>query len=179
MDNNNYGQQFAPQRMRPQAPSNLTPTMPTPKNNNNSFLPIVISIILAVIVLVESIALVFLIINSTNNAEEETSSADDDYVPNDMTDGSSAYTYDDNYNLTSFSVTCTSEQGDSYIFDQNRRFEKTDANGEETASGTYSILNSTLITLRDAGTDIGNVFYDGIYVVNGTTFYTCVESDAS
>ena len=86
------------------------------------------------------------------------------------------YEIDAEDNIVALELTCENENGDKYIFTKAKQYTKT--SGSNTGdSGTYSIISSSAIVLNDPTdtTKAQTVYYDGIYIIEGTTFYDCEE----
>ena len=168
MDNNSYEQEFQ---------QNLQASMAQPMADNTSSgkLPLIISIALAAVVLVESIALLvtlnnyFSIVNGGEDTEEITVESEEE---NDGT-----YVYDNDYNLTAMNVTCTSENGAKFVLTGSNNYQELNSDSSQIGSGSYSILNDSLVSLSGSNNNQGRVlYYDGFSLADGTTLYQCEEN---
>lgn len=176
MEKNSFEQEFIhnvkqttpPQVIKPQ-PANLNPNA-SAKTSKLSFIAI---IILAIIALVEAVALVVMAINLQAEPDEELVEDElDDYAVSNLT----PYEYDNEDNIVALNLTCESEDGNQFAFTKAKQYTKSSGSAPE-ESGTYSMLKNTAIILNN-GAGAGEekiVYYDGIYVIDGTTFYSCEE----
>lgn len=167
MDNSNFEQQFK-QNVKTSA---MAPA-PTASTGETNKLPLVIAIVLAIVTLVESIALIIALSNrpsvqteTSENDDYQTPIAHDDYIR-------SAYVYDDDYNLIAVNFSCVADDKSSYIFTASNYYEQRDNAGSVTASGPYSVSNSSLISLGDANKVL---YFDGFNIADGLTIYKCEE----
>lgn len=170
MDNNgNFEQQFT-QNLKASAPA---PTAATVSASPNK-VSLVIIIALAAITLLESIVLIitlsnyFSIMNEGSDDIEEVSLEEEPDANN--------YTYDNDYNLLAFGLTCVAEDGSSYEFTLDNKYEQYNGAGSLAASGPYTITNDSLISLSGSNKVL---YYDGFDVADGTTIYTCEETAAA
>ena len=182
MENNNYEQEFIQNVKRTSQP---VPSRQTALKTsaNTSVAPLVIAIILALVVLIESIALAIFAVNygealdlygGDYSSEIEYDSVSDS--PEALSEASS-YNYDDDYNITAFDLTCTTDDGSKYTFTKSKSYQKTDASSNSTSSGSYSIINSGAVVLNSSNTNEEKiVYYDGYDIIEGTTFYACEEN---
>lgn len=175
-NNNNYEQEFIKNIKQVSQP--MPSPQPAPRTSSNaSILSLVIAIVLAFIVLIESIVLAVFAVNyftPEEEFEEITTTVDDS--PEALS-AASSYTYDENYGITAFNLTCTAEDGATYTFTKAKEYQQTDASSNPVSSGTYSIINSGAVVLDDPSTSGEDkiVYYDGYDIIDGVTFYTCVE----
>ena len=196
MDNSNLDQQFkqsinavAPKPVavsRPVSNINSNPSPNIIKQSNSEKLPWIISIILAAIVLIESIALViFLIIhfNMVNNTYEIEDveipeySNEETVIEEDVSD--SNYIYDENYNLTAADLTCVADDGATIVLDTSNNYKRYDGSSSTIDSGSYTIKNDSLISLKTSGSDNGKVLYfDSITIADDLIIYDCERIDA-
>lgn len=196
MDNSNLDQQFkqsinavAPKPVavsRPVSNINSNPSPNIIKQSNSEKLPWIISIILAAIVLIESIALViFLIIhfNMVNNTYEIEDveipeySNEETVIEEDVSD--SNYIYDENYNLTAANLTCVADDGATIVLDTSNNYKRYDGSSSTIDSGSYTIKNDSLISLKTSGSDNGKVLYfDSITIADDLIIYDCERIDA-
>ena len=168
MENDNFEQQFQ---------QNLQASMAQPVANESSSgkLPLIISIALAAVILVESIALVITLNNyfAIMNGEEDGDAITVEEEPAD----NGVYVYDDNYNLTAMNITCTSENGAKFVLTNTKNYQELDSSSSQIGSGTYSIINDSLIPLSGANNNQERVlYYDGFNLADGTTLYECEEN---
>lgn len=183
MENNNYEQDFiknvrATSRVAPPANKGVGGA------DGASRLPLIVSIVLAMVVLVESIALTVFAINygevldlyGDDVADSEFDTNDDS--PEALSEGS-IYNFDENYMITAFDLTCVADDGIKYSFTKAGDYEKTDDSSNIIDSGTYSILNGSAVVLNNSDVPNGDkkmvAYYDGAYLIEDTTFYTCEE----
>ena len=166
MDNNgNFEQQFT-QDLKTVAPAPVK----APSTGSNKVL-LAVTIALIVITLVESIALVitlsnyFSIMNEGSDGIEEVSLEEEPDANN--------YTYDNDYNLLAFGLTCVAEDGSSYEFTLDNNYEQYHGAGSLGASGPYTITNDSLISLSGSNKVL---YYDGFDLADGLTIYTCEEA---
>lgn len=176
--NNNYEQEFVEKVSvaNQPAPSNWqAPSSTGPKSS----LLLVVVIIFAIIVLVESVAL---IIFATNYGEVLDLYGDGDIeYPDDLTgdysdelSSNSNFDYDDNFDVTSFNLTCTNEDDFEYAFTKSGTYQKTDSASNTIDSGTYSIINGGAVVLDSANQSEDKVvYYDGYVVMDGIDSYMC------
>ena len=196
MDNSNLDQQFkqsinavAPKPVavsRPVSNINSNPSPNIIKQSNSEKLPWIISIILAAIVLIESIALViFLIIhfNMVNNTYEIEDveipeySNEETVIEEDVSD--SNYIYDENYNLTAANLTGVADDGATIVLDTSNNYKRYDGSSSTIDSGSYTIKNDSLISLKTSGSDNGKVLYfDSITIADDLIIYDCERIDA-
>ncbi len=173
MDNQNFEQQFT-QNVRSSA------AQPTGvESGSSSKLPLVISIALAAIVLVESIVLLITISNYSNAVNNYFSDEVDEgevveggVIDNDTVEDD--YVYDDEGNLTAMEITCTNESGTKIKLDKSNKLEILDSSSNVTASGSYTILRDSVISLAGSSND-RTFYYDGLILADGTTIYDCEE----
>ena len=183
MENNNYEQDFiknvrATSRVAPPANKGVGST------DGASRLPLIVSIVLAMAVLVESIALIVFAVNygevldlyGEDLVESELDVNDDS--PEALSEGS-IYNFDENYMITAFDLTCVADDGMKYSFTKAGDYEKTDDSSNIIDSGTYSILNGSVVVLNNSDGSANDkkkaTYYDGAYFIEDTTFYTCEE----
>ena len=180
MDNNSYEQEFIKSIKQPKQP------VPTPRpalkpNSDASTLPLIVSIILGIVVLVESVALIIFAINygevldlyGENNSTSSGEATNDS--PEALSENSN-FTYDEDYNVISFDLTCTAEDGSKYAFTKAGTYQKTDGSSNSVDSGSYSVINSGAVVLKSSNqTNDKTVYYDGYDIIEGITFYTCGE----
>ena len=166
MDNNgNFEQQFT-QDLKTVAPAPVK----APSTGSNKVL-LAVTIALIVITLVESIALVitlsnyFSIMNEGSDGIEEVSLEEEPDANN--------YTYDNDYNLLASGLTCVAEDGSSYEFTLDNKYEQYNGAGSLAASGPYTITNDSLISLSGSNKVL---YYDGFDLADGLTIYTCEEA---
>ena len=168
MDNNgNFEQQFT-QDLKTVAPAPVK----APSTGSNKVL-LAVTIALIVITLVESIALVITLSNYfsiTTADEEDYGTPSNEETTDDSNVGS--FIYDDDYNLTSFSLNCIADDGAYYNFGTDNKFEQYNGAGSLAASGPYSITNDNLISLSGSNKVL---YYDGFEIADGLTIYTCKE----
>ena len=196
MDNSNLDQQFkqsinavAPKPVAVSHPVSNTNSNPSPnitKQSNSEKLPWIVSIILAAIILIESIALViFLIIhfNMVNNTYEIEDveipeySNEETVIEEDVSD--SNYIYDENYNLTAANLTCVADDGATIVLDTSNNYERYDGSSSTIDSGSYTIKNDSLISLKTSGSDNGKVLYfDSTTIADDLIIYDCERIDA-
>lgn len=175
MDNNNYEQQFIQNTRQSNQP--MAPRPAAAPSTSGSVLPLVIAIILAFIVLIESIVLAIFAVNYFTPEEE----FEDITTVNDSPEALSAagsYTYDANYGITAFNLTCTSDDGATFTFTKAKEYQQTDTSSNPVSNGTYSIINSGAVVLDDPNTSGEDkiVYYDGYNIIDGVTFYACEEN---
>lgn len=167
MDKENYEQQFM-QNIK-SGTSNKNPE--TPSHKPASSLPLVIAIILAIIVLIESIVLIIVLANlfggyvSDLDVTYEISDDEEEY-----------YIFDDQGDISAFSITCTSDDNSQYSFGKNQQYKAYNAESELLDSGSYSIIRSDIIVLGEPSTNNKTLFYDGANVVDDLVFYECEET---
>jgi hypothetical protein len=177
MDNNSFENEFiqnVKQTTRPPAKPSIKP------GAGESKLPLVIALVTSFIVLIESIILVTFTVNYFNKDQEddddENISVYDDSPESLSEEG--AFTLDDSYAITAFNLTCTSEEGSKYVFKKSKAYQKSDATSTTIDSGNYAILNETAVILNSDNSSSDEesiVYYDGVYVIEGKTFYECKE----
>ena len=167
MDNNDFEQQFT---------QNVKKTMPaksaTTTGDSLSKLPLVVAIVLGIVTLIESIILIVTLINFfqvVNPVEEEISVDVEEY---DTIGDEDEFTgYNDNDELVWLNLTCTNEDSNSkYVFTKTKDFQQFKGS-DIVNSGTYSIVNDTLVSLSGDGGKV--LFYDGYSVADGLTIYDC------
>lgn len=172
MDNNNYEQQFQ------QDLQNSMASQPTGSMNmeKSSKIPIIVAAVLGVIVLVETIFLVITMTNNSTTTEDEENYdevvLEDEYVEDD-----GSYVYDEDDNLIALEVTCSTENGASFALTTDNKYSQYDASSNLTDSGTYSILESSIIPLTstNASNQQKVLYFDGWILADGTTIYDCEE----
>ena len=179
MDNNSYEQDFiknVKQTKQPAAPSRSTSKTTT----STSMLPTIVAIILGLIVLVESVALVIFAINygvvldlygdsTIEYVDEETEG-----TPESLSE-SSSYEYDEDFNVVAFDLICSAEGGSRYEFAKSGAYQKTDSGSNLLDSGTYSILENSVVVLKNPDrTEDEFIYYDGYdVIIEDDTFYDC------
>ena len=134
------------------------------------------TIVLAVLVVIESIAIGFMMMNHVglsresdfDTEDEEESSIEEDTEEIDDT----KYVFNDDGDLTAFDLTCTQENGASYIFSKDGSFSYNDASGDM-SSGSYSFVHNGIISLTGGQDNNRVLYYDGSMVADGTTIYEC------
>ena len=169
MNDNNFEQQF----IKNVGQSTVANTQ-TPKNTGT--LSLTIAIIMAVIVLIESIALVVISMSYSQMLDNYFSDEGDGFIEETyVNESETAYQFDDSLNLVSFNLTCTAEDGSKFVFKKAKTYQNT--SNSSTSSGTYSILNGSVIVLNDSSNsgDQQTLYYEGRNIINGTTYYNCVE----
>lgn len=171
MDNNSdFAQQFT-QNIKATATQPAYTTQP-PVASNGAKLPLIVAAILAVVVLVESIALIITLNNyfsffgENNSYGEEAATTEDGY-----TDGN--FIYDANDNLTAMNLTCTTEDGRSYGFSIDGKYQQLSGPDILSSFGTYTITNDTLIALNNSANNGKVLYYDGLNLADGLTIYEC------
>lgn len=162
---------------------------------DKSFL-ILIGVLLCIVV-IESVFLTILAIDFFDTGE-----IDDDggFLPEETIEElneSGEFTFDNSGNIVAFDITCTSEEGGKYTFAKSMKYKKSAPSGE-TEYGIYSILKNSAVILKDAplateseedsevwegDEDMeentrGVIYYDGNNIIDGLTFYECVEGIA-
>lgn len=165
MDNNSsFEQQFAQSL-------NVAPQQPASGGTGSSKLPIIISIVLAVIVVVESIALVFTMNNYLSVADTSSETTDEEEVVDEEEDEpvDNNYVYDDSDALIAMNANCRASDGSTIVLDTSNNYTAT---GAFTGSGTYTIVNESLVSLSGADKVL---YYDGWDLADGLTIYTCGE----
>lgn len=176
MDNNNYEQEFLKKVQQQPAPS---PRPVAKTTTSATSLPLILSILLAIVVLVESVALVIFAINygavldlyGETEYDENTTGTNDS--PDALNEGA-VFSYDENYNITAFEITCTAEDGSKFAFTKSGTYQKTDSSSNSIDSGNYSITNGSAVILKSANNPGDKiVYYDGYDVIEGLSFYTC------
>lgn len=178
MNNDSYEKAFinSIKQTEQQTPS-LQPKSKTVTNTPTLLL--IMAITLAAIVLIESIALTIFAVNygevldlyGGHESENSETAANDS--PEALSENGD-FNYDEDYNVTAFNLTCTNEDKSKYIFNKNGEYQKTDASSNPTESGTYSIINSSAIVLKNPKqTENKIVYYDGYDVIEDITFYDC------
>ena len=170
---NKYEQEFMQNVRREAAQDRITIPPKASQSGDSSKLPLAIAIILAIIVLFESIALVILLIHVVNGS---TSSFQEDAFYESFDDTPPSLEYDSNYQIVSFALTCTSTDGNKYVFTKDKTYEQLNQSSNPTGSGIYKILNSSAVVLNDGNNTSKTVYYDGLNIIDGTTFYECEES---
>lgn len=165
---NNYQQQFAQSLQA--VPQPVEPT-------NNSKLPLIIAAVLAAITLVESIALVISLVNQSNLSSEEEYVGDEEPIGNESEEG--LFNLDEQNNLTSINLTCKSEDGAYFKFDNDNNYQEYNSSGQMVSSGTYSIIRDSIIPLTSNGSSNRTVYYDGIIIADGKVAYDCFGNTES
>lgn len=178
MDNNDFEQQFTQNIKASIAqPSVQSPTAYEPSSTHtagaitNKF-PLIIAIALAAVTLVESIALIITLNNYF-------SYVNDDYIEEDDTEDIVTqydnYVYDDDYNLTAINLTCKNDDGTSYVFTTDGKYQALNSSSSLSNFGTYTITNDSLISLNNTDGTNKVLYYDGFSVADGLTIYSCEE----
>ena len=176
-NNNNYEQQFiqnVKQSTTPVVPASSSMSSGNPESSSK--LPLIIAIILACALLIESIVLVFFATRSVSpsaEVEQDTSDIPED-TPEALSDASN-FTFDENFAITAFNLTCTNENGTKYVFDKSNTYQKINSATTPIDSGSYSIVNSAAVVLNNSQNAEEVIYYDGYYVIDGLTFYECEE----
>lgn len=139
---------------------------------------IIISIVLTIIIVIESAFLVILLLNQNSDLDEEYDEEMEYEEELDDEDGSEyhqdAYYYKDS-SLSSFNLICTSDDSSSFEFYQDNSVKE--LSSDESLSGTYSIVNSHLVSLSYPNMEKERVlYYDGSNIADGLTIYYCNEN---
>lgn len=169
MDNNNK-QEFIPNSKQEVAQPSLQPTSYS-KPTTSLKLPLIVSLTMGIVAILEAIALVIVIINMVNveNYDYSDLEATVEEVPD-------AYKFDSNDDIVAFSLTCTSHDNARMTFTGNNTYSIYDQSSSQIGSGTYSIIRSSAVTLKDKDGSSKTVYYDGTSIIDGTTFYECQEN---
>ena len=176
MDNNSFENEFIQNVKQTTPPSSMPSIKP---ESGESKLPLIVALVTSFIVLIESIVLVMFTVKYFNKDQEDSDEAISSYDDSEEAlseDG--AYALDDSYNIMAFNLTCTSEDGSKYVFKKAKTYQKSDATSTTTDSGNYAILNGTAVVLNSDNSPSGEekiIYYDGIYITEGRTFYECKE----
>ena len=164
MDNSSFEQQFAQSL-------NTAPLQPANGGTSNSKLPIIISIVLAVIVVIESIALVITMNQYLSTPVEETAVTEEDTDENEDEPVDENYVYDNNDYLIAMNANCKAPDGSTIVLDIANNYTAT---GTLTGSGTYTVVNESLISLSN---NSNVLYYDGWNLADGLVIYTCEQTN--
>ena len=173
MDNNNYEQQFQ------QNLQNSMVQQPGGNMQKTSKVPIIVAAVLGVVVLIETIVLVATMSNNSTIAEDE-EIYDETALEEETIEEDDSYVYDDDGNLVGVNITCATENGASFALTTDNKYSQYDATSNPVGSGTYSIIESSVIPLTsaNAGDPQKVLYYDGWILADGTTIYNC-ENEAT
>ena len=167
MDNNDFEQQFKQQL-------NSKPSSPNKKTIDSSRPITIVAIILAVIVLIESAVTFIVLINyfSIINSDVEESIQSE---PDSLSEVYYNYfAFNDEGDLTAVNLTCTNEDGTSYVLDFAGDYELLNSDKTVKEHGEYSITNASLFALSNNGKVL---YYNGDDIADGTRIYTCDYPD--
>ena len=183
--NNDFEQDFLNSIRQTPAPTPQNiPTPPTPKENpslknekpaskKSFFIPFIISLI---IIVVKTLALIILIINVSQPQEPtyvlyyEDENEEDDEVNIPDTDDAN-YIFDSEGNLIAFDIICKLDDN-SFSFSSDNTYIK-----DNNISGTYSIYNSSVISVTDSEDNSHTLYYDGFSIIDETDIYDCGIND--
>ena len=171
-DKYNYEQEFLA-KVKQTTPPVKTASVNHAANTKNKA-PIIVSIVLACIVFIETIALVPLLIAYFNTQNDGPDVGYSDSTESISEEGD--YIFDDTYTIVAFDLTCTDDDGNTFVFDKTNTYRRTGSQSNYTESGTYSIVKGGAVVLNNPTQESEKiVYYDGYYIMEGLTFYSCEE----
>lgn len=141
-------------------------------------IPLIVAAVLGVVVVIETIFLVMAMTNNPNVATEEEEVYDETALEEEtLEEDDGSYVYDEDDNLIAVEATCTAENGASFALTTDNKYSQYDATSNQVGSGTYSIIESSVIPLTsaNAGDPQKVLYYDGWILADGTTIYNCEE----
>lgn len=174
MDNSDFEQQFMQNVNTPTRSHSPSPAQQPAisKPSNGSKLPLVIIAILAIALLVESIIL----ISTLNNYFALTGNNDEEISEESAALVDPLYTWDEEGNLATMEITCTADDGSRFSLGKDGEYQEYNSSSNVVDSGTYSILNDSIIPLSSTKTTGEKVlYYTGFDLAYNTTIYRCNE----
>ena len=137
----------------------------------SSSLPLIISLVMSIIAILEAVALTIVIVNTFKTDEYDYSDVEET-----LESAPASYTFDNNDEIIAFSLTCTAPDNSTITFTKNNEYSVLDQSSSLVGSGTYSIVRSSAVTLKNENGDTKSIYYDGTDIIDGTTFYECKEN---
>ena len=170
IDNSNYSEQF-----RQETRMSLSP-QPSLRTNKKFTASTIAAIVFGVIALVESVFLIVVIANGLLSFEQDIPYEDDSDFETESDDGDYHYYYNDAGELTAFEINCTAPSGDRFTFTSSNRYTEYGSSASVIDTGSYEIINDSLISLSSLQPDSNHVlYYDGNSVAKNTTVYQCLD----
>jgi len=131
----------------------------------------IIAIIISVISLIELVILAILLINFTSTIMFENDS--EDSVDEVEIAANSPYVWDNEGDLIAVGITCKNQNNASFTLTKTNKFTMYDDSSNIIDTGSYSIVNDSLIPLSGSTNQEKVLYYDGFVLADGTDIYEC------